>query len=77
MLGTSRCNNKFGTKSSSVVSSVRLERVSLCTYAGTEDATSGDEVNFKGLFLASVFSIFGATEEIRDVTPKEFYQNGF
>ena len=34
MLGTPRRNTKFGTKSSSVVSSARLERVSVCTYAG-------------------------------------------
>ena len=29
-----QCNNKFGTKSLSVVSSVHFERVSMCTYAG-------------------------------------------
>ena len=36
MLGTPRRNTKFGTKSSSVVSSVRFERVSVFTYAGSE-----------------------------------------
>ena len=44
---------------------------------GTEDATNSDEVNFKGPFHASVFLSFGTTGEMRDVTPQEFYQNGF
>ena len=67
MLGMPRRNNKFGTKSSSVVSSVRFERVCVCMYAGNGRCYNGPQ------FVPEEFRLFMNTNNIQHICATQLW----